>query len=111
MNLVRVLNLDFMCFIFLKEEKDYRILYDDENRYQYDFLYRLNDDFFFIKIRFLKKGIYCVEIVGKDNFIIDEGYDYDWIVVYKVIVVNGCKKYVVFFKVVDVGWGNSFILE
>lgn len=111
MNPARAPNLDFMCFIFLKEEKDYRILYDDENRYQHDFLYRPNDDSLSIKIRFPKKGTYRVEIVGKDNSIIDEGYDYDWIAVYKATVVNGCKKYVAFPKAADAGWGNSPILE
>ena len=111
MNPARAANLEFMCLIYMKEEKDYRILYDDENRYQHDFLYRPNEDSLAVKIRFPKKGTYRVEIVGRDNTIIDENYDYDWIAIYKATVVNGCKKYAAFPKAADAGWGNSPVLE
>ena len=111
MNPARAANMEFMCLIYMKEEKDYRILYDDENRYQHDFLYRPNEDSLAVKIRFPKKGTYRVEIVGRDNTIIDENYDYDWIAIYKATVVNGCKKYAAFPKAADAGWGNSPVLE
>lgn len=111
MNEERAPHLKFMCLIYMKEEKDYRILYDDENRYQHDFLYKPNEDSLSIKIRFPKRGTYRVEIVGKDTTIMDENYEYDWIAIYKATVLSGPKKYAAFPKAADAGWGSSQLLQ
>ncbi|XP_062572358.1 uncharacterized protein LOC134234325 [Saccostrea cucullata] len=111
MNGERAPHLNFICLIYLKEEKDYRLLYDDENRYQHDFLYKPNEDSLSVRIRFPKRGTYRVEIVGKDTTIQDENYEYDWIAIYKATVVTGPKKYAAFPKAADVGWGNSPLLQ
>ena len=64
--------LSFYCIIFRCD--------------QYVFIHRTNNqETLSVKIRTPDPCTYRFELVGKDSSIREEGYDYDWIAIYKII--------------------------
>ncbi|KAK3104804.1 hypothetical protein FSP39_010451 [Pinctada imbricata] len=110
-NPARIKNYRFMTLVYMNQSKGFTLLYDDENRYQQDFMCFPNKGSVKFKIRFPKPGNYRVEIVGKDITIDQPKYDYDWIAIYKIKVNTGPVKYSAFPKCAEAGWGNHDALK
>ena len=44
-----------------------------------------NQEILTVKIRSPEAATYRFELVGRDSTILDEGYDYDWIAIYRIV--------------------------
>ncbi|OWF43434.1 hillarin-like [Mizuhopecten yessoensis] len=103
------MDIQLNCLIFRADFNDWHL--QEDSRFQHDMIYNPNDNSVAIRIRFPRKGTYKLEIVGKDRTIEEDGYDFDWVAVYKIRVNGFPKKYQAFPKVGDSGWGNNPRIE
>ena len=53
---------------------------------EYVFMHRTNNqEILTITIRSPDVATYRFELVGRDSTVLDEGYDYDWVAIYRVV--------------------------
>jgi len=104
-------DLAFMVIIYLKEFNEWKLL--DDKKIQHDLIHVPLPEALVVKLRFPKRGIYRVELVGKDTSITTKGYDFDWIAIYKVKSEQGASPYSGFPRIGAAGWGpgNGHRLE
>ncbi|KAL3861287.1 hypothetical protein ACJMK2_007329 [Sinanodonta woodiana] len=70
-----------------------------------EFIQRPNEHLLSIKVRFPDVGTYRVEIVGKDDTVQQNDYDFDWIAIYKATVKSLPNEQKFFPKPELEGWG------
>ncbi|XP_033763426.1 kyphoscoliosis peptidase-like [Pecten maximus] len=100
---------EFMCLLFSKSDDKWKHI--KEKTCQHDFVYYPNDSSVAVRCRFPKIGVYKLEIVGKDSRRKEQGYDFDWVAIYK-IKVNGIPEGNTSFpKCCAAGWGPGKIVK
>lgn len=75
---------------------------------QYAFVHKIQPDILSVEVRVPEAGVYRLELVGKDASIDKPGYDYDWIVLYKIVVDKGLAGCPPFPIASPAGWGPGF---
>ena len=107
----RAKDLAFMVIIYLKEFNEWKLL--DDKKIQHDLIHVPLPEAIVVKLRLPKRGIYRVELVGKNTSITTKGYDFDWIAIYKVKSEQGASPYSGFPRIGAAGWGpgNSHRLD
>ena len=76
----------------------------ESDKYRSDFINLPNDTHVRFKVRLPSKGIYKLELLGKDNAVTVDNYDLDWLAIYK-IKCTGTGKFPGFPLCDDAGWG------
>ena len=105
----RAMDLDFMALIYQQDGSKWNYLIN--KCFQHDFVYRRNDNSIAVRIRFPRRGVYRVELIGKDTTIEDANYEFDWLAIYKV-KVNGVPEGLKSFPIPgNSGWGPAGVLR
>ncbi|KAK3581412.1 hypothetical protein CHS0354_016273, partial [Potamilus streckersoni] len=103
------INQSFMCITSIYDSKDINakpMEFADKDL-TLDFIQRPNEHLLSIKVRFPEVGTYKVEIVGKDDTLQLNDYDFDWIAIYKAVVKSIPIRQKFFPKPEPAGWGPS----
>ena len=98
--------LRFFCLLHRRCDEGYELI-RNSHLHHYDMTYIEYESKLTIKLRFPNKGLYRVEIIGKDVRNTHPLYDFDFVAIYAAVVVmipTGRRR--LFPVCGDAGWGN-----